>query len=180
MLQRISVPGTAATGWNGGSNLPLLANAPGKVYPISMARRGNTAGPIIKGLFFVVLAGIFISRGSWGWSRFFPLLFIGFILVFGNVFNSLRTRNLRERNESEREEEDEKLLEKHVLKAARKNNGMLTPALVALDSPLSIEQAETILQSFVKRGYATMEVSESGQLEYRFAEFLPPGDTTGK
>ena len=138
--------------------------------------RGN-GGPMVGGIFFVALISIFFIRDSFGFFWIFPLFIIAFLSVFRHLTYTRRTDEFRAEQEEEREEIDERLLEKQVLKAAKKNDGKVTPALIALDSSLSIEQAETVLLSFVKRGYATMEVTDSGQIEYRFAEFLPPGDT---
>jgi len=127
------------------------------------------------GIFFIAFFGMFFMRNPWGLFWLFPLILIGVLPLIRHIIYSRRTRDFREQREAEREEQDERLLEKQVLKAAKRNNGRVTPALVALDSSLSIEEAEKLLESFVKRGYATLEVTESGQLEYRFAEFLPPG-----
>ena len=133
---------------------------------------------MVKGIFFIALFGIFFLRGSWGWFWMFPLFFIGVLPLLKHLTHSNLREDIHDRGEEDRQDTDERFLEKQVLKSAKKNDGRLTPALVALDSSLSIEEAETILQSFVKRGYATMEVTDSGQIEYRFAEFLPPGGST--
>jgi hypothetical protein len=62
--------------------------------------------------------------------------------------------------------------EKEVLLAAKKYNGKITPVEVAVESNLSVEEAEQILNKMVNKGYATLEVSESGLLFYQFSGFL--------
>jgi len=63
--------------------------------------------------------------------------------------------------------------ERSVLGLARQRGGRLTPALVALDCPMGIEEAESVLDGLVKNGHASMRVRDDGRIEYEFSEFLP-------
>ncbi|GEM_PF-965287 len=63
--------------------------------------------------------------------------------------------------------------EKEILRVAKSENGVLTPTVAALKTSLSIEQAERILQRFAEKGYAELNITEQGRLEYVFPEFVP-------
>ncbi len=65
-----------------------------------------------------------------------------------------------------------KTKEKEVLLAAKKYNGKITPVEVAVESNLSVEEAEQILKKMADKGYASLEVSEGGLLFYEFSGFL--------
>jgi hypothetical protein len=66
--------------------------------------------------------------------------------------------------------------ERAVLRAARDRGGRLTPALVALECDMSVEEAEGILDGLAKKGHASMRVRDDGRIEYEFTEFLPQLD----
>lgn len=69
------------------------------------------------------------------------------------------------------------LKEKEILRAARRENGKLTPTVAALKSSVSIEDADKILKKLVDHGYADMEVTDDGRILYVFPEFLPEGES---
>ena len=62
--------------------------------------------------------------------------------------------------------------ERSVLRVAQEHGGRVTPALVAVDSDLSLEEAERILQSMVVKSHASMQVRDDGRIEYEFREFM--------
>ncbi|MBN2051831.1 MAG: hypothetical protein JW760_15370 [Spirochaetales bacterium] len=139
-----------------------------------MAGRNHHGEPFAGGLFLLFIFGFIFFRHSWSFFWFFPLLFLGIIPLLRRLGSSRRSGDPLDEENEIRDQRDKDSSEKQVLKAAKVNGGVVTPALVALDSTLSIEEAEKMLQSLVQRGYATMEVTDSGQIEYRFQEFLPP------
>ena len=63
-------------------------------------------------------------------------------------------------------------IEKTILRAAKKNRGRTTPAEIALESDLSMEQAQKYLEKLASKGYAEMRVKKSGVIVYVFPEFL--------
>lgn len=67
--------------------------------------------------------------------------------------------------------------EKEVLRVAKSEGGRVTPAVAALKSSCSIEQANTLLDSLVERGYAQIDVDDNGRIVYLFPEFYRD-DTT--
>ncbi|MBN2051820.1 MAG: hypothetical protein JW760_15315, partial [Spirochaetales bacterium] len=62
--------------------------------------------------------------------------------------------------------------EKTILKAARNNNGVATPASVALEGDLSIDDAKKHLDEMASRGYAEVKITRSGTMAYLFPEFV--------
>ncbi len=136
---------------------------------------GLTSGAAIYGLFFFQ-----ILNPAWA---------LGLGLVFGvlPVITGLRRgataiadrshekrRALEKRIEKDTKRRDS--LEKTVLKVARNRSGVVTPALVVLESDLKLEEAETVLTDLSKRGYAELRVKDNGTLDYYFPELveLPP------
>ena len=89
--------------------------------------------------------------------------------LFKILDDSSRQRNFQK----EKAVETAQYPERAILQAARDRQGKVTPALIALDSNLSIEEAEKALHYMASHGYATMEVTENGSIEYIFSDFLP-------
>ena len=63
-------------------------------------------------------------------------------------------------------------LEKVILRTARKNKGVVTPAEVALEGDISIEEAKQALEKLVAAGHAEMRIRKSGVIAYVIPEFL--------
>jgi hypothetical protein len=64
--------------------------------------------------------------------------------------------------------------ERIALLVARKKGGRITPALVVLDSEMSVEAAERALDGLARKGHAAVRIRDDGRIEYEFSEFLPP------
>ncbi len=69
-------------------------------------------------------------------------------------------------------DDPEKSLERIVLKLARKFHGQLTPLELAANSQLSLDDADSALENFVRKGYANMKVTDEGLIIYEFPGFL--------
>lgn len=67
---------------------------------------------------------------------------------------------------------DEKT-EGKILQMANRHNGRLTATHLAMDSPLTIEQATQILSDFERRGIVYSAVTTHGGTEYVFPDLLP-------
>ncbi|MDY0095870.1 MAG: TM2 domain-containing protein [Candidatus Vecturithrix sp.] len=76
------------------------------------------------------------------------------------------------RHKPEPEANPAKTLEITILKLARKFQGRLTPLELAANSSLSLEEADTALEDFVRKGYANMTVTDTGNIVYEFSGFL--------
>lgn len=66
-------------------------------------------------------------------------------------------------------------VEKTILRAAKKNNGLVTPGEVALEGDVSVEEAKKALEKLASKGYAEMRVRSSGVVVYVFSEFVREG-----
>lgn len=100
---------------------------------------------------------------------------IGLVFFFGNaplVAGAVMVRIGRVRRRGKRIESSEKLL----LAIARKNKGILTATLVASETPLSIEEARSVLELFVTRGVVDMAIDNNGVVFYHFRELIATGD----
>ena len=64
--------------------------------------------------------------------------------------------------------------EHEVLRIARAQGGRITASVVAVESSLSLAEAEEALDGMARRGHATIAVTDDGRVEYEFREFLPP------
>jgi hypothetical protein len=143
-------------------------------------KRRSAEASITSGLIFTVafgLAGILTQQ----WWFIFPLVFAG-ILPLAEGLRRLRRERLKSRGRvvvEWTEEEPQALLssaaaEKQVLLAAKEEKGIVTPALVALKTELTIQEAEKLLEEMARKGYAVMNVRDDGRIEYEFPEFRLP------
>lgn len=62
-------------------------------------------------------------------------------------------------------------IERTILRVARSNKGVVTPAEIAIESDWTIDQAQKALDKLAAAGHADMRIRPSGVIEYRFAEF---------
>jgi hypothetical protein len=62
--------------------------------------------------------------------------------------------------------------ERAILRIARDRGGRITPAIVALDCDIGVEEAEAALDGLAKKGHASLRVRDDGRVEYEFSEFL--------
>lgn len=123
------------------------------------------------------------------WSfRIFPLpAWLGIVLALGfsifPVLSGVRqvVREIGDRGRSRKQALEgraaeqigrKETLEKTVLQIARERRGVVTPALVALHSDLSLDEAEEVLGSLSSRGYAEMRVKENGTIDYLFHDLM--------
>lgn len=130
--------------------------------------RKQAEGEFASGVTFCAVFGaLLLFQGGWFWL--FPLALVGVMPAVKGFLSMRRIRAApRLRAPAAADPQTE------VLKIARLQGGRLTPALVAVDTTLSVEEAEQTLDEMVRGGYATMAVAEDGRVEYEFREFLPP------
>ncbi len=118
-------------------------------------------GLVLTGVFSVV----WFLNGGWWWV--FPLAFAGVLPTLEGLRKIIRDRKTKKIEPHELEASEEK----QVLIIAEKENGKVSPALIALKSNLSIDRAEKILERMAKLGHASMNVLEAGRIEFEFPEF---------
>ncbi len=137
---------------------------------------------VTTGLIFAVVFGVlWLRSGSWVWL--FPAAFAG-VLPMMEGLRKMATARSRRRNEIEARKRRPEDMERVVLQLARDHRGILTPSLVAVESDLSIGEAERVLDDLAARGHTSAEIRESGRIEYEFREFMgrlgPPENTSGE
>jgi hypothetical protein len=132
-----------------------------------MSRKRRGSEEMVSGLAIAgVTAVLYFVLGQGWWWLVFPFVFAG-VLPFVRGLQRLIAERPRKTTPAEREARDEK----DVLMVARDSSGIVTPAIVALKSALTTERAEQVLQRMVTKGYAAMEVTDRGNVEYHFPEF---------
>lgn len=62
-------------------------------------------------------------------------------------------------------------IERVILRTAKKNNGIATPAEVALEGGIPLDGAKENLEKLVTKGFAEMRVTKSGSIVYLFQDF---------
>jgi hypothetical protein len=130
-------------------------------------KRHSPADSIVTGLVFAAVFGIvFWKTGSW-WCVF-PMVFAGVLPVTKGIRELVNNRTSRP---SVQELEADS--EKKILQAAVRQNGRLTAMGAALETDLTLQEAQAALEKMAKNGHAVMTVSEKGLIEFEFPEFLP-------
>jgi hypothetical protein len=135
---------------------------------LSRKRRTGEAA-LTTGLVLSAAFGLawYLTRGQpWAWLWLFPIVFAGLLPAISGV-----RRLWRERPEGGPARLAAAEAERRILIAAREARGVVTPALVALRTELSIEEAQGLLEQMARKGYAIMHVRENGRIEFEFPEF---------
>ncbi len=133
----------------------------------SISKKSGEAS-FFSGLAFSIAFGVVwyaTKQGFW----VFPLVFAGLLPMIRGFRYFVERRSTAPKTELDAEVR----AEKEVLKIARDKSGRVTPTMIALESYLSIETAEKVLELLAKKGYTRMEVTEDGRVVYEFPEFLP-------
>ena len=110
---------------------------------------------------------VFAATGAWFWL--FPLAFLGLGPIIEGGLALTRMRPARARGLPAAPDP-----EHEVLRIARAQRGRVTASVVAVESSLSIAEAERMLDRMARTGHATLAVTDDGRVEYEFREFLPP------
>ena len=100
-------------------------------------------------------------------------LFAGVFPALGSAGKLLADMSEQRRLEREAPKMARARQEKEILRVAKMENGEITPAVAALRTSCSIDEADSILQSLAARGFALMDVDDSGKVFYSFPEFSP-------
>jgi hypothetical protein len=135
---------------------------------LSRKRRSGEAA-LTTGLVLAAAFGLawYLTRSHpWAWLWLFPI-------VFGGLLPAIS--GLRRLGQARSDEGPARLAaaeaERRLLVAARDARGMVTPALAALKTGLTIEEAQGLLEQMARQGHAVMHVRENGRIEFEFPEF---------
>ncbi|MBI2570095.1 MAG: hypothetical protein HYV63_24095 [Candidatus Schekmanbacteria bacterium] len=117
-------------------------------------------GSILSIFGLVMILGVVVSETITG-ADLAGLLIAGIVpLSFGSALVVHGGRKLKRRNQIR--------LEETVLRLATQHGGMVTPALVARDAPVSLAEASAILEDMSAKGHAELTPMEDGSLRYYF------------
>jgi hypothetical protein len=129
-----------------------------------------------------MVSGLVFGLGFGALAIFYPAFhWAGIVAVFAGAFpfvSGLRGLIADRVSEPKRLKQDsaeqQAEAERSILRIARQGRGVVTPALVAIESDVSLEEADKILQAMTAKGHATMQVRDDGRIEYEFREFMEP------
>lgn len=140
-------------------------------------RRKSAEASLTSGIIFTVAFGIAWSVTNIVWFAI-PMLFFG---VMPMVEGIRRMASARYSKPQVPKKPSVASVEKQILLTAKEENGVVTPALIALKTELSIQEAEKKLDEMAQKGYTMMQIRENGRIEYEFPEFMPRlGDGAGE
>lgn len=83
-----------------------------------------------------------------------------------------RPRLARQRREELAQAQAAESPQRIILQVARRNRGVVTPALVSMESQLDLDAAARELEAMARKGHAEMRVRDNGVIDYLFAEFV--------
>ena len=136
-----------------------------------MGKEKSGIEEFVSGLVFSAIFGFFwLKNGGWFWI--FPLGFVGLVPTLNGLQKILSKRPPSKRSKKAELELKKSSLEKQILQIASSREGIITPAIAALESDLPLEEMEKALGEMAKRGYAQMEVEDSGRIIYVFPDFV--------
>ena len=144
--------------------------------------RKSAGASLTSGIIFTAAFGIAWAVTGIVWLAI-PMLFAGVMPMVEGIRRLVSARHYRP-SVGERKKSSVASAEKQILLTAKEERGVVTPALIALKTDLSIQEAEKKLDEMAQSGYTMMQVRENGRIEYEFPEFMPrlgegAGDTSG-
>jgi len=134
-------------------------------------KRRSAEASLTSGIIFTVAFGIAWSITGW-WFFIFPLLFAGVMPMVEGIRRLALARYSKPPVAKPRKPSVASM-EKQILLTAKEEKGVVTPALIALKTELSIQEAEKKLDELAQNGYTMMQIRENGRIVYEFPEFMP-------
>ena len=144
------------------TNKPSFQSLPGDFLP----RLGAGVLLLIGLLIFSMELIHFIIRSG----GIFALMFNGLVGVGFAVCGIFWLRYISALEQTRRR----LYVEKEVLSAAARHGGYATIAQIALDSPITIGEAQGAIEELCRHGVAHPELTDDGTVVYRFQGLLPP------
>ncbi len=123
-------------------------------------------GKVGTGLLYMFTGGLA------GIGSIYDLLTLPMQVREANLMRNYRREILgRDYYPESRNESNRVSLEQVILKTARKNNGVVTPAEVALEGGFDLDEVKNSLEKLVSKGFAEIRVKKSGTYVYFFSDF---------
>lgn len=86
--------------------------------------------------------------------------------VFGIIYSTKGIKKIRRYEKLQRQRK----LDTQILELSISNKGVLFPSTVSIALEITIEEAKQILDGYVARGVAELEVTSEGKVLYKFSE----------
>jgi len=134
-------------------------------------KRKSAEASLTSGIIFTVAFGIAWAVTDIVWLAF-PMLFAGVLPMVEGIRRLYAARSSKP-VVTRPKKPGVAWVEKQILLTAKEENGVVTPALIALKTELSIQEAEKKLDEMAQSGYTMMQIRENGRIEYEFPEFKP-------
>jgi len=134
---------------------------------MTVSERLSVVFAVVLSLFgFVLLVGVLIGalEGTSKYSRFTDVtlsILLGVVPLIGGVVLYRRVRGAVLRRQAEERESA-------ILQVVRQHEGVVSPLDIAADCGMSLEEAEESLKALHLRGFAEMDVTDTGTVIYRF------------
>jgi hypothetical protein len=142
-------------------------------------KRRSAEASLTSGIVFTLAFGIAWAVTGIVWLAI-PMLFAGVMPMVEGIRRLASARRYKP-VAAQPKKPSVAAVEKQILLAAKEENGVVTPALIALKTELSIQEAEKKLDEMAQSGYTMMQIRENGRIEYEFPEFKPRlGDGAGE
>jgi hypothetical protein len=139
-------------------------------YLVRVTNKRTGVAELFSGLGAIALLGALYALTGAGVFIFFGVI-VGVLPAIRGLSKVVQARvGSQERKELEVVRSETR--ERTVLRLARSESGRLTPAIVAVNSELTLDDAEKQLREFADKGYAELNVTDDGRIEYLFPEFL--------
>ena len=81
-------------------------------------------------------------------------------------------RNVSPSRETRDKDRPKESVEHSILRVAKKNHGTVTPAEIAIETEVSIDDAKAYLDTLVEKGHIELRVRKTGAVVYVVPEFL--------
>jgi hypothetical protein len=142
-------------------------------------KRKSAEASLTSGIVFTLAFGIAWAVTGIVWLAI-PMLFAGVMPMVEGIRRLASARRYKP-VAAQPKKPSVATVEKQILLAAKEENGVVTPALIALKTELSIQEAEKKLDEMAQNGYTMMQIRANGRIEYEFPEFMPRlGDGAGE
>jgi hypothetical protein len=126
-------------------------------------------GKIGSGLLYLFTGGLFMIGGI------VDFFFIPTMVREANLRYSYREilyDRMGDRSPLAEAKRPKESVERIILRTAKKNGGVVTPAEVALEGDVAIDEAQKYLEKLATKGFAEMRIRKSGAIVFYFPEFL--------
>lgn len=133
---------------------------------LSKRNRTPVESIVVGGVFTAVFGALLFMGHSWFWV--FPMMAVGVFPMIEGVRRLATYRQEIAGTSHQREAETER----QILRAARDSKGRLTATTAALQTKLTIKEAQDALEKMTREGHAVMNVTDNGVVEFEFPELV--------